>query len=126
VKGQAPAPMKGGTNPEGAPVTVAVPVTVPGPVAQLPEPEAEPLPLEQHELFPELPEPLLHEDRLASRLASELRPMPEATWGTAVINRTSPAAAITPIRAPRRQRCIEYPLIAPSSATRAHQSNPRW
>jgi hypothetical protein len=122
-----------GVNPLGAPVTLTVPMTVPGPVGheldELPpeEPELPELPeldgqqvLEEPELelepeengeaapeLPELPELLdVHDPESDSRLASEPSPSPDATCGRTVTRRTKLATAMRPSLADRLHRFV--------------------
>lgn len=95
--------MNVGVNPLGAPLTVTVPVSVPGPHwldELLPEPEEPDEPDD-----PDEP----HESVAASLAPSDPNPIPEATSGRTVTNRTKLAAAITPKRVHRFQRFITTP-----------------
>ncbi len=99
-EGQAPAPRNPGVNPLGAPLTVTVPVSVPGPHwldELLPEPE-------------EPDDPLEPQESAAANLApSDPSPIPDATSGRTVTSSTKLAAAITPKRVHRFQRFMTTP-----------------
>src|SRR5271166_958661 len=122
--------MTPGEKPTGAPETVTVPVTVPGPEAhplesELPDPELPDEPEQQVlelsdepelPLEPELPE---HVVVLSSRLARLPRPIPEATWGRTVTRSTKPATAIITNRTCLRQRFMGRPSFMAGAAAPA-------
>src|SRR5665213_2613977 len=105
--------MTPGEKPVGAPVTVTVPLMVPGHELELPD-------------DPELPEHLVVE---SSRWARLPRPMPEATWGRTVTRSTKPATAIITNRICFRQRVMARPssladAAAPALGAHATQGVP--
>jgi hypothetical protein len=98
-------------KPFGAPVTVTVPVTVP--VPHCPDALLLELP-EQHMLEPplELEVLLTHDWEPTIRLASDVRPKPDAICGSTVTNKTKLATPMTVTRARGFQFFMPHPALS--------------
>ena len=112
MSGQPPAPVYAGLNPLGAPVTITVPLTVPGDGWQI----RDELP-GQHELklllVPVSPELPLQDIAVvvASRSLRPVRPKPDAISGSTVTSKMKLASAMTVARV---RRCQVFMTTPPS------------